>query len=124
MKRIIYSSVVDPDESTDRNYMTYTRSGQRFGVHLYSDDPNHPSFQVSEIHPYDDADYAWARCGYVGPQQVEFIRRGKVFDRMQWPTYDEDSYEDSTEYLNDLLDETCVRLLRYNEAVEPRIIHY
>lgn len=121
MKKLIKSSVTAATESSD--YMTYTRSGQRFGVHLYNDDPMSVKFQVTEIHPYDDAEYTWARCGYKGACYVEFIRNGKVIDGMQWHYYEEEDYEEEREYIDEMIDQTCAELRNYNRDVKPRMIH-
>ncbi len=123
MKKVVRASVLDPERSNDANYMTYTRNGQRFGVHLYDENPLEPKFQISEIHPYDDAEYTWARCGFKGCAYVEFINSGKIIDGMQWNYYDEEDYEDPTEYINEIIDQTCVELLAFNKDVESHMIY-
>jgi len=122
MKKLV-ASIQDPKQSKNPDYMTYTQGGQRFGVHLYSDDPLYPKFQVTEIHPYDDADYTWARCGYKGAANVQFIKNGKVVDQMQWYTYEED--EGSPEdYIDKMIDETCSQLRSFNKDVKPIMVHW
>lgn len=123
MKKVVRASVLDPEISRIQDYMTYTLAGQRFGVHILSDDPLYPKFQVSEIHPYDDADYAWARCGYKGAAYIEFIKSGKKIDGIQWHCYEDEDYEHEWEYLDEIVDQTCRELRHINKDVEPRIIH-
>lgn len=117
MKKLIKSS----KESGE--YFRYDRGRDSFSVHIYDSDPIHLKFQVSEIHPYDLAKYAWARCGYKGALYVEFIKNGKVIDSMQMHYYDEEDYEDETEYVNDIIDRVCVELADMNSTVEPIIDH-
>ncbi len=124
MKRRIYSSVPDPKESRNGDYMTFTVGRQRFGIHMYNDDPLQPKFQVSEIHPYNDADYAWARCGYLGHAYVQFIKNGKKIDGMQLNGYDESEYESEYDYITDIVNQTCEVLLEINKDVEPRMVHW
>lgn len=97
---------------------------KHFGVHFNDDGPYEGSFiaQITEIHPYDDADYAWARINYNG--QAEFIKDGKVVDKLQLHDYDEEDYENGIyEYYNDCLDTVAVELMHINRNVEPRMIH-
>jgi len=117
MKRLIKAN------SEYSDYMTIQHGRQKFSVHINYDGPYEGSFaaQVSEIHPYDDADYAWARIKHNG--QVEFIKGGKIMDKMQLPSYDEADYEDISEYYNDMLDSVAVELMDINKAVKPRMIH-
>lgn len=117
MKKLIKSSV----ESD--SYFNYSRGRQEFGIHMYNDDPVNLKFQVTEIHPYDEASYTWARCGYKGSGYVEFIKNGKVIDSMKMHSYDEDDYESEDEYVNDVIDQICAELRHSNKGVEPRIDH-
>lgn len=125
MKRLIASS---ESRTSDSSYFVYTRSHQRFSVHMFNEgvpDSSHIKFTISELHPYDLAEYAWARVGYRGACYAEFLKNGKKLDGMQFSYYedDEDSYEDMNEYLNDMLDSVAVELLHINALVEPRIDH-
>lgn len=123
MKRLIKASAEYPD------YLTIQHGRQKFSVHMNDNGPYEGSFaaQITEIHPYDDADYAWARIGFNG--QVEFIKSGKVIDKMQLASYDPDDYEEYYEnasvdtYISDMLDSVAVELMHINRDVKPVMVH-
>lgn len=118
MKRVVASKSWNGHDAT---YHKYTRSGQDFSVYMYDEnDPIAVRFSISEIHPYDDAEYTWARYDNL---VVEFIKGGKVIDKMHMHDYDEDYYETVDEYVADLLDSTAVELIEMNKYVKPRIVH-
>lgn len=118
MKRVVASKSWNGHDAT---YHTHTRNGQKFSIYMYNDDdPMAVRFSMSEIHPYDDAEYTWARYDNL---VVEFIRGGKVVDKMHMHDYDEDYYETVYEYVTDLVDATAVELLNMNKDVKPRIVH-
>ena len=125
MKRKVIASKAS--EYTD--YMKYTRSRQNFGIHyaIKEDEFNGKYIicQIREIHPYDDAEYAWAK---FDGQNAIYIKNGKqvLFYDMQEYYYEgdgDDVYESFEEYMNDVIDTICVQLLRLNEDVEPRMVH-
>lgn len=105
------------------SYFTIQHGHKKFSVHINTDGPYPGSFaaQVSEIHPYDDANYAWAKVDFNG--QVKFIQDGKIIDKMQLPTYEEDDYESITDYADDMLDSVAVELSNINKSVDPRMIY-
>jgi len=107
----------------DYTYQTYKRGKQKFSIYMYNDDVNNLKFQISTINPYDDADYAWARCGYKGTNYVQFIKGGKVVDGMQLNYYEDEDYEDENEYLNEVIDSVCVELNSMNSSIKPKIIY-
>ena len=111
------------------DFFTIQHGPRHFAVHFNDEGPYEGSFaaQVTEIHPYDDADYAWAKIGFNG--QAEFIKNGKVIDKMQLASYDPDDYEEYYEnasvdaYINDMLDTVAVELLHINRNVKPIMVH-
>lgn len=112
MKRIVKASA----------YTTYMRNRQKFAVHQSDiDDPKFYSAQITEIHPYDDADYYWAKI--LPSKKVRFIYKGKVVDTMQLHQYDPDDYESPEEYYDDIIDWVCVELRNLNRDIESRILH-
>ena len=118
MKRQISAS------SKYNDYMTINHGPQKFSVHISYDGPYEGSFaaQISEVHPYDDAEYAWARIGFNG--STDFIKDGKIIDKMQLPTYeDDDLYENVEEYYSDMLDSVAVELMNINKDVKPRMMY-
>ncbi len=124
MKKLLRpSSAILSSESGDyMNHYTYTRSGQRFSVN--DNNPSNPDwfqFIMSELHPYDDADYAWAKKD--SPVELKIIKSGQVQSRIPLPEWDYDSYEDEDEYYGTLIDIAAVALLEANRDVQPMIDH-
>lgn len=123
MKRCIKANSQYPD------YTIIQHGRQRFSVHINYDGPYEGAFaaQISEIHPYDDADYAWAKIGFNG--QAQFIKNGKVIDKLQLAGFEPDDYEEYYEgcsvdtYINDCLDTVAVALMDINRDVEPVMVH-
>ena len=123
MKRYIKCSSEYPD------FITIEHGKRKFAVHINENGPYEGSFaaQVSEIHPYDDAEYTWAKIGFNG--QVIFYRNGKVEDKMQLAAYEPDDYEEHygeaavNSYINECLDTVAVELLQMNKDVKPIMVH-
>ena len=104
------------------NYYAVNHGPQRFGVHSSGEsDPLFFECQVSEIHPYDDAEYTWAKMG--SNKQVQFIRDGKIQDKMQMHEYEPDDYESVENYYEDIVDSICTELMGMNADVKPIMIH-
>lgn len=107
----------------DRSF-TYNYAGQNYRVYVkFENDPDSFQFQVSEIHPYDLADYAWAVKR--SPSTLEIISEGVVIDHIHLPEWgydvDEDDYENIAEYEDDLIDRACSALQNANRNVRPMI---
>ena len=77
--------------------------------------------QLVKIAPYDDADYVWAKVDWNG--LVKFIKNGKVIDKSQLWSYEEDDYESVDEYFDDAIDQLILDLEEYNSKIKPRMIH-
>ena len=93
--------------------MTYSRGGQRYRVYLLNEsDPDNLKFAISEIHPYDDANYAWAMKN--APVSVAIIRNNKVEYSVPLPEWDWDIYDDSNEYVTECVDIACAALKEAN----------
>jgi len=130
MKRYIKSSSLQKkstiQSSTDTTYtdrFNYRLGGtSRFSVYTkYADDPERFQCQISEIHPYDLAEYYWIKKDQ--PASAKVIKNGKVAGRIELREYDEDDYEDSNEYIRDIVEYMCRELMSYNSKIEPRIDH-
>lgn len=124
MKRLIRSSTtINATSSNDfDNRQTYTKNGTRYSVYLKNEDnPDQLMFNISEIHPYDDADYAWAMK--VSPLQVNIIRDGNIISAFDLPEWDWDMYEDENEYITEVVDITCDKLANANKRIKPVMIH-
>lgn len=122
MKRIVSAGAAF--NSQLQKYGTYMRGRQKYSI--YENNPDNVidyKAQITEIHPYDEAEYAWARIGYRGAMSVEFIRDGEVIDKMQLHYYEPDDYESEDEYLDDVIDQVCVELRAINKGIEPKMIH-
>ena len=120
MKRVIAATSFN---SQLKNYSSRIVRNKRFKIHQNSPkDPNNLKASVSEIHPYDDAEYTWARIGAKGSMYAEFIQNGKIIDSMQF-AYFEPEYHDSELYIQDVINTLCEELIRFNKNVEPVMIH-
>lgn len=75
--------------------------------------------QVSEIHPYDDADYAWAN---INSGVIEYIQSGKVIDKSYYGSPDDMDIE-HYEWCDAVIDSAIDNLTVLNKDLEPRIIH-
>lgn len=105
----------------DRRF-TYRKYNQKYSVYVKNeDDPDSFIFSISEIHPYDDGDYAWALK--KSPTQMQIIRNGKYESTFNVPEWDADAYESENEYYDDIIDIACDKLKQANENVEQRIDH-
>lgn len=102
--------------------MVWSHGNLRFRVYMNDCDEDHPVcvFQVSEIRPYDDADYAWAACN---GRTVNYYRNNKKIASEPVILYDPEDYEEYRDYVDELIDSVCMTLRKYNKDVEPRIIH-
>ena len=124
MKKLIRSSTeVKAARSSDYDdHIFYERNNQEFSVYTkFADDPDNFQCQISEVHPYDLAEYTSATKD--SPVGVTFYRNGRRVGQMRVPEYFEDDYEDATEYVNEVIDRICVELMHRNADVEPRIDH-
>lgn len=124
MKRVLAST-----NKYDR-YISVNHGPRKFGVHIddFSDPKFNnwgmPRFQMSEIHPYDDAEYAWCKRSEKLSNQVEFYRSGKFLDVMYIWAYEPDDYESYDAYVDDVLDDVAVTLRDLNKDVKPVMVHY
>ncbi len=112
-------------KASTKNYngpFVHEHGRRRFSVYTkFEDDPDYFQCQVSEIHPYDLAEYAWAEKD--SPCGATVYKAGKKIGIINLPEYDPDNYEECYEYLDDIIDRIAVKLIWYNKGVEPRIDH-
>ena len=118
-----------------QHYFAYDYKGiYKFSVH-YNDvtdveDPessfNQLKASVSLIKPYDDAEYVWAR---IQNGSISYIRAGKVIKReyyFMFSDYGTDAdplYENANEWIDDIVNGACDKLIELNKNVKPRMIH-
>lgn len=119
MKRYIRSTTADQfpnrtkiDKGDGHRFFVYYTNPDRLGT---------MRAQIQEIHPYNDADYAWAA---VDGLQVKFYNRKGLIDKMPLWSYEPDDYADDVmSYVDDVLDAICDELVKLNENVKPVIVH-
>lgn len=134
MKKLIKSSKMSSSSkqkiTSSRNDYTDTyrvRIGnQEFRVYAkYLDDPDNFQCQISEIHPYDNANYYWIQKDQ--PASASVIKNGKRVGRIEVREYDDeaaDEYNDEGERFNrDIVAYLCEELRGYNKNIEPMIDH-
>lgn len=117
MKRYIKSSTSYPNKwKIDKG------DGHRF-IMYYSDPDRFGTFtgDVTEIHPYNDADYAWA---HIDGLTVKFYNRSGYIDKMYLWSYEPDDYADDVAgYVYDVYDAVCDTLVDLNKDVKPVMVH-
>lgn len=107
------------------NNLKFGWSGVKFSIkdkplHWCEYDLSDYEAQITEIHPYDDADYYWAKIhGHI----AEFIQGHKVKSSMKLPVYVDEDYEDEAEYLDTIIDIVCRELRKLNKDISPRMMH-
>lgn len=74
---------------------------------------------VSEIHPYDLAEYAWAT---LENGVVRYYKDGKLIDKTFYFNSDDMDIEDS-EWSDAVIMDVCDHLIKLNKNVEQRIDH-
>ena len=123
MKRYIRSSIKSPQSVR----LTFKYKGTNFRVYSsdvsdYQDPEslfNNFKADITEVHPYDLAEYAWARLAHG---VVKYYMNGKLIDR----TYDfnaDDMDVENYEWADVVVYGVCDRLIQLNKRVTPRIDH-
>lgn len=117
MKRYIKSSSALPNKwELDKG------DGHRF-IMRYSDPDRLGTFtaDITEVHPYNDADYAWA---HVDGLSAKFYNRQGYIDKMHLWSYEPEDYADDVAgYVYDVFDAVCDELIKMNEKVKPVMVH-
>ena len=121
MKRYIHASEeLELNDYTGKPF-EFQHGRKRFMARVTADNNLIRKAQITLIHPYDDAEYSWAKV--EGPQAT-FIRDGKVLDRMTIWEYDEDDYENGfDEYVGEVLDTIATTLIDFDRDIEPIMVH-
>lgn len=141
MKRVIKSaSHIHKYSNFDINEVSTTRSGydHRFEFNCstcntnYSgylgniDFPHSLKMQLSSVHPYDDADYVWAKLenGYI-----RYIKSGKTLStsKVDKFPFDEDDpkfdFNDINNYIESIAYKIATVLDDYNQSIKPKMVH-
>lgn len=111
------------------SYQTATYQGVMFGIH-YTDVNTSPDVdsndmfnrfkaQISEIHPYDDGNYAWAK---IEAGVIKIIRDGRSIDTSYYFTADDMDVENE-EWCELVCNEAIEALRKTNKTVQPRMVH-
>lgn len=111
-------------------YMTRTLHRQMFGIHYTEVDtsPEADALEmfrqfkatVSEIHPYDDADYVWAK---IENGVIKYIKDRKLVDKSYYMTADDWDVENS-EWCDEVINQAMEDLLQLNKTVERRMMYH
>ena len=123
------STSIEGSNSIYDEHMTQDFKGVNYMIHYVGLDTGPSSdaqslfdnfaAQVTEIHPYDDANYAWAK---IQNGVIEYFREGKRIDRSFYFTADD--YEiDNSEWCQTVVDEAIFRLRDMNKGVKPVMVH-
>lgn len=111
------------------NHLNIYYKKQKFHVNIDFYDSNAdvfrmPRFAIQEVHPYDDAEYTWAKKDDTNSNRVMYIRNGKVVDTSTLWSYEPDDYEnDPDDYVSDILDNIAAELYDMNQDVKPIMVH-
>ena len=126
--RSIESSIITASSDYTK-YMTRTLHRQMFGIHYTEVDtsPEADALEmfrqfkatVSEIHPYDDADYVWAK---IENGVIKYIKDRKLVDKSYYMTADDWDVENS-EWCDEVINQAMEDLLQLNKAVERRMMY-
>lgn len=77
--------------------------------------------QIAEIHPYDDAEYAWVRKS--SPLDANIYKDGKLYGHMELREWDDEAadeyHDDELKFVNDMVREMCKELRAINKYVKP-----
>ena len=124
MKRYIKSSA-NKSGNTVRSKLKYKGTDFRINstdISRCSDSDslfNQFKANVSEIHPYDLAEYAWAT---LENGVVRYYKDGKLIDKTFYFNSDDMDIEDS-EWSDAVIMDVCDHLIKLNKNVEQRIDH-
>lgn len=108
------------------HYTHKLSNGRRYSVYtMYEGDADNFQCQITEIHPYDEAEYYWIRK--ESPASATVYRNGKkqgYIELREWDDDAQDEYDDRDEnFIADLVHYMCEELYAYNKDIEPRIDH-
>ncbi len=99
-----------------KDYGKFTIGKQSFLVSYVLKDVNHPEFtnswQITSIHPYDDAEHHWARA-YDGDNAYKIYYKGKFVE----------SYPVSDVGSEDSILSVAERLLELDVDINPRMVY-
>lgn len=123
MKRYIRSSIKSPQSVR----LTFKYKGTNFRVYSsdvsdYQDPEslfNNFKADITEVHPYDLAEYAWAR---LADGVVKYYMNGKLIDRTYYFNADDMDVE-NYEWADVVVYGACDHLIQLNKRVNPRIDH-
>ena len=130
MKRVVTSSSksIKADSRFGTEYTVTSWHGLKchdYFIRVYNeDDPSQLQLQISGIHPYDDASYAWARVESFRPTFAQIIQNGRRLSSVSMPSYVEEDWENFDEYVDEFVDRIIAELEEVNKDVQPKIMHF
>ena len=110
-------------------YVTGRYENTKYSVSVYyAYDDTVYDIYIHEIHPYDDAEYAWAYAKDVeyAPKTINICMESNKIDTIQLNDYDLDQsgFESVEDFFRHIGYITMSYLKEYNEDIEPRMMHY
>ena len=103
----------------DDDYI-YRKNGSTYSIYTKDiDDLENFKCQVTEIHLYDSAEYAWAEKDSL--TNVIIYKENKIVDRIKVSRYNSDNYKDNKHYLATVIDVIIERLYEFNKDVKPKL---
>ena len=123
MKRYIKSSKIT-DDYTDHYNVKY--DWVKFSVYTkYADDPEMFQCQITELHPYDDAEYAWVKKD--SPTDATVYKNGKPYGHIEVREWDEEAEQEYKgniqKFINEMVKHLCYELRKFNRDVKPVIVN-
>lgn len=114
MKRYIKSN----SDLQTKKYFLDLKAGGKYYVNSQIDEARSLMWgYITKVAPYDEAEYFWAKL--FGNGSVEFIRNGKIEDKMQLWSYEEDEYDNLDAYFDDIATSVAEELARMNKNIKP-----
>lgn len=87
------------------------------------ENPEELTLSISGIHPYDDAEYAWARVETSKPNVANIYKNGSLLATVNMPVYDPEEWEYPEEYVDDFIDRIIIKLEHVNKDVKPKMMY-
>lgn len=123
-KRSDYVNCSSTNDYTDHYNVKY--DNVKFSVYTkYGDDPEKFQCQISELHPYDDASYAWVKKN--SPIDAIVYKNGKPYGHIEVRDWDDDAEQEyrgnTTKFISDMVQHLCQELRKFNKDVKPEMVH-
>lgn len=131
MKKLIKSCDNSENTMIEASTYDYTDSwvervdNYRYSIRSkYTDDPYNFQCYITEIHPYDDADYCWIRKDM--PNSASVYKNGRKIDTIplaDWDDYEEEYEGDAQDFIHNMVVVLCEELRECNRDIKPVMVH-